>query len=175
MKKQKVCKDLEKDLILYYYGDCSVEEQERVEIHLKGCPSCSRFLTDLRTFLPLTIESDEPPQAFWEGYSREMRKKLAAVEEKGSWWEGLFSFFRPWPVPALATALVLALAVTFTLTRDMRRSQERPPDEEALREILPIAENLDFFKAMDFLDSIDFLEALEGQRIQRSETNKQVL
>ena len=37
-----------------------------------------------------------------------------------------------------------------------------PTDEEALLEILPIAENLEFFKAMDLLDSLDLLEAGGG-------------
>jgi len=174
MKRQTVCEDWEKDLILYYYGDCSVEEQERVETHLKGCPSCSSFLTDLRTLLPLTVESEEPPQAFWESYSREMRKKLGEVKQSGAWWKGFPGFLHPWPVPAMATALILLLAVTLTFSKGWWRSQNLPPEEEVLLEILPMAENLEFFRAMDFLDSMDFLEALEGQRI-RSETNKQVL
>jgi hypothetical protein len=30
----------------------------------------------------LTVEPDEPPQAFWDDYGREMRRKLTEVKEK---------------------------------------------------------------------------------------------
>jgi hypothetical protein len=156
-----VCKDLDQDLVLYYYGECAEKERKRIETHLQGCVLCRRFLEDLRALLPLTEKPDEPPQAFWESYSREMRKKLAAAEQRGAWWRSLPGFLRPWPVPAMATALILLLAVTLTFTRGLWRSQDLPPEEQALLETLPNAENLEFFKAMDFLDSMDLLEAVE--------------
>ncbi len=155
------CRDFEQDLVLYYYGECAETERLRVKMHLESCASCRHFLEDLGTLLPLTAKPDEPPQAFWESYSREMRMKLRAAEEKVSWWKALPSFFRLWPVPALATALVLVLALTLTFTKDMWRSQDLSP-EEALLEVLPIAEKLDFFKTMEFLETMDLLEALEG-------------
>ena len=163
------CKDFEQDLVLYYYGECVETERFRVKTHLESCASCRHFLEDLRTLLPLTAKPDEPPQAFWESYSREMRMKLRAAEEKVSWWKALPSFFRPWPVPALATALVLVLALTLTLTKGRWYPNGGVPEEEA------ILEDLEFFKAMDFLESIDLLEAIEGKEIQNSETNNQAL
>jgi hypothetical protein len=166
MKRQTVCEDLEKDLILYYYGDCAVEEQERVEAHLKGCPSCSNFLTGLRTLLPLTIESEEPPQAFWESYSREMRKKLGAVKQRSAWWRSFPGFLHPWPVPAMATALVLLLAVTLTFSKGWWRSQDLPPEEEVLLEILPIVQNLEFLETIELLDSIEAIQKMERSRTQ---------
>lgn len=158
------CKDFEQDLVLYYYGECGGTERSRVETHLKDCAPCRHFLEDLHTLLPLTVKPDYPPQPFWESYSREVQRKLRAAEEKASWWRGLFSFFRPWPVPALATALVLVLALTLTFTKDMWRSQEPPPEELALLEVLPVAEDLEFFKAMEFLDAMDLLEAVGGPK-----------
>ncbi|MFQ5849154.1 MAG: anti-sigma factor family protein [Candidatus Binatia bacterium] len=159
-KVQAACKDFEQELVLYYYGECVGADRNRVETHLEGCVSCRRFLEDLQMLLPLTAKADEPDEAFWDAYSREMHKKLAAVEENGSRWKKLLTFFRPWPVPALATALVLVLALTFT--KGLWRSQRLPLEEQALLEILPIAENLDFFKSMEFLDAMDLLEALGG-------------
>lgn len=156
------CKDFEQDLVLYYYGECVETERNRVETHIDGCAPCRHFLKELRTLLPLTAKPDKPPQAFWEGYSREMRRKLAAVGPKGPWWRGFFSFLRPWPVPALAAALVLVLALTFTFTKGMWRSEEQLSEEEAVLEILPMAENLEFFKTMDLIESMELIEALEG-------------
>lgn len=152
------CKEFEQDLVLYYYGECAGDGQKKIEKHLEGCPSCGQFLADLRGLLPLTIKTDEPPQLFWESYSKEMKSKLATVR-KSRWWEGIASLLRPWPVPALATALVLILALTLTFGKRMWRAQDLPPEEEAVLEILPMAENPEFFKAMDLLDSLDLLEA----------------
>lgn len=156
------CKEFDQDLVLYYYGECVETERGRVETHLEGCASCRLFLEDLRTVLPLTVKPDEPPQAFWEGYSKEIRLKLAAVEQKGRWWRDLLAPLRPWPVPALATALVLILALTLTFGKRVWRTQDLPPEEEGVMEILPMAENLEFFKAMDLLDSLELLEVGAG-------------
>lgn len=156
------CKDFEQDLVFYYYGECDGNDRNRVKTHLEACASCRQFLEDLGTLLPLTVKPDEPPQAFWEGYSREMRRKLMAVQERASWWKGLFTLFHPWSVPALATALVLILALGLTFTKGRWRSQDLPSDEEALQEVLPMAENLEFFKSLDFIELMDLLEAVEG-------------
>jgi hypothetical protein len=156
------CKDYEEDLVLHYYGEGAPEERERIEAHLQACPSCSGFLTELRTLLPLTVKADEPPQAFWDSYSRELRQRLTTAKEKGAWWEGILAFLRPWRLPALATVAVLILAVTLTLTRGTWHTRDLPPKEEALLEVLPIAENLEFYTSMDFLDSLDLLEDLGG-------------
>ncbi|HEY2989919.1 MAG TPA: zf-HC2 domain-containing protein [Candidatus Binatia bacterium] len=164
------CKDFEQDLVLYHYQDCSGAERQRVESHLDSCASCRGFLQELRSLLPATVESDEPSAAFWQNYSREMRVKLAAQEEKSGWWPAISSFFRPWPVPAVATALILALAVTLTFTRG-RWFPVKSEDPE----VLEMASNADFFKSLDFLDSMDLLEAVEGTEAQTSETSPRPL
>lgn len=160
-RPREACKGFGPDLVFYYYGECPETERGRVETHLKGCASCRYFLEDLGRLLPLTLKPDEPPQVFWESYSREMQRRLASAQ-RNPWWRDPFSLFRPWPVPALATALLLILALTLTFTKRFWRPEEPPPVEETLLEIAPAAENLEFFKAMDFLESMDLLEALEG-------------
>jgi hypothetical protein len=91
-----------------------------------------------------------------------MHRKLEAVEQRVLWWQDFFSLARPWPVPALATASVLILALTLTFTKGLWRSQDSPPEGEALLEILPMAENLEFFKTMELLDAMDLIEAVGG-------------
>jgi len=156
---QRSCKEFEEDLVLYHYGECGPVERGRIEKHLEDCGGCNRFLADLSRLLPMTVKSDEPPEPFWQSYSRELRTKLAAVEQKNLWQNTLISLFRPWPVPALATALVLILALTLTLNKKVWRAPDLSSEEEAMMEILPLAENLEFFRAMELLDSLDFLEA----------------
>ena len=156
------CREFEQDLVLYHYEESTGTEHHRLEAHLEGCASCRGFLEDLRRVTSLTVKTDEPAQVFWESYSREMRRKLAALEEESLWWSTFFSFLRHWPVPALAVALVFILAVTLTFTKGLWHSQHQPAEEKALVEVQPIAENLDFFKALDFLDSLEFLEATDA-------------
>jgi hypothetical protein len=54
--------------------------------------------------------------------------------------------------------LTLLLAVGLTVTRDRWQKSDSPPPQESLLEVLPLAENLEFFTAMDILDSMDLIE-----------------
>ena len=156
------CDNMEQDLVLYYYHELQISEQSNIELHLKDCEGCRLYLDEMASILPLTVTADEPPQAFWDRYSREMRQKLADAREKQSWWRKLASLFQPWPVPAIATAAVVALALSFTIGKGFRPTQEAPPDDEALMEVLPLTENLDFFKNMEVLDAMDVLEQMSS-------------
>ena len=160
---KETCKDIAEDLVLYHYGECAGKDRSRVEAHFIVCVSCRRFLDELRTILPLTAKPDEPSKAFWDSYSREMRQKLAAMEERTSWRSGVFSHFRPWSVPTVAAALVLLLVVALTFTRGIWQPQMRMSKEEPVVQVHLVAENLEFFKTMDLLDSIDILETLDAK------------
>jgi hypothetical protein len=156
--RQRACPDYERELVLYYYGECVDTERDRINTHLELCRACKDFLDDLRLVLPLTVKADEPGEAFWQSYSRDLRAKLTAAKQEPYWRGLLSSFVTPWSVPALATALTVILALTLTLTRERWQKQDSPPSQEALLEVLPLAENLDFFTAMDLLDSLDLIE-----------------
>ena len=162
MENQIACKDFEQDLVLYYYEECADEEQGKIETHLKDCSNCSGFLADLRKLLPLTVKADEPPEPFWQDYTRELRRKITAVEEKNPWWRIFFPILRPWPVPAMATAVALILAVALTFTVVRWRPQHLPSEEGELLEIIAMGQSLEFLKTMDLLDSMDLLEAMGG-------------
>jgi hypothetical protein len=152
------CTQWEEDLVLHYYGELDGGERTAVEDHVRGCEPCRFYLKELESILPLTVKPDEPPQAFWDNYSREMRRKLTEVKERKSWWQSLASFLQPWAIPVSATAVVAILALTLTLGKGFWGSKEAPQDDEAFMEILPAAENLEFFKTMEVLDAMDLLE-----------------
>ena len=152
------CTQWEEDLVLHYYGELGGSERAAVEDHVRGCRPCRSYLKELESILPLTVKPDEPPQAFWDDYSREMRRKLTEAEKRKPWWQSLASFFQPWAIPVSATAAVAILALTLTLGKGFWGSKEAPQDDEAFMEILPAAENLEFFKTMEVLDAMDFLE-----------------
>ena len=158
------CPAFEQDLVLYLYGECSNPEKGRLETHLQSCAGCRGFLQELKSFLPSTVETDEPPATFWQDYSREMRIKLAEHEERRGSWHSIAAIFRPWPLPALAAGLIIAIGVTISLSNG-RRAPERP----ASPQLVEMATNADFFKSMDLLDSVEFLEAVEAQEAQKGE------
>ena len=156
------CEAYEEDLVLLHYGDLSGAERQKLDSHLASCAGCAGYLKDLATLLPLTVKSDEPPQEFWQNYSRELRGKLDDVAATTAWWRILAAIFRPGYIPAFATAAVVVLALTFTLGKAVWNGKSNPEDDE-MAEALPVAENLDFFSAMDILDDLDLLEFIGSQ------------
>jgi len=157
--KSAACARLEQDLVLFHYGELSGAERRLVESHAKDCAACTQFLLELASLLPKTVLADDPPQEFWNEYSRELRHKLADILGPGSWRRRFFSIFRPWAMPALATAAVVVLALTFTLGKSFWQNRDtRPPIDAALLEALPVAENLDFYNNLEIIDAMELLE-----------------
>jgi len=156
------CETYEEDLVLLHYGELSGAERQKLDSHLASCAGCASYLKELATLLPLTVKSDEPPQEFWQNYSRELRGKLDDVAAKKAWWQNFPTIFRPGYVPAFATAAIVVLALTFTLSKTVWDTKSNPQDDE-MAEALPVAENLDFFSAMDILDDLELLEFIGSQ------------
>ena len=156
------CNELEQDLVLYHYGELSGEARDQIATHLRGCSGCASYLKELAALLPRTVIGDEPAEEFWQNYSREMRHKLADLQEKRSWWQTLQTFLRPWTVPALAGTAVVALALTLTIGKKTTTTNEALNDassaDQALIEVMPMAENLELFNNMDVVEDIDVLE-----------------
>jgi putative zinc finger protein len=157
------CKDLEENLVLFHYGELGEAERPTIQTHVAGCTSCAGYLQELGALMPLTVKTDEPPENFWTDYSRELRLKIALASEKKSWLQAVAAFFQPRLVPALGAAFVVVLALTFTVGKGIWHSNDSTRDDEAMIEVLPVAENLEFFKAMDMLDDLDLLESMGNQ------------
>ena len=157
------CRNLEEDLVLYYYGELAESDRRHCEAHLKDCEYCRASLAEMTKLLPMTAAHDKPPPAFWDDYSREMRQKLDSVAERRSWWQHIAGFFAPLPMPALATGAMLLLALALTFGKGLWQPSTPAPDDDTLLEVLPMAERLDFFSDMEILDNLDLLEMLGGQ------------
>ena len=156
------CQNKEADLVLLHYGDLVGSERDRLSEHVAACPGCAGYLRELATLMPLTDKSDDPPAPFWTDYTRELRHKIDDAVEQKSWWRDLGAFFTPRYLTAYASAAVLVLALTFTLGKGFWSSNNQLPDDE-IAEMLPVAENLEFFSAMDILDDLDLLEFIGNQ------------
>ncbi len=158
-----VCERLEADLVLHYYGELEGAAESRIETHLRSCEPCRRYLQEMRSILPLTVQSDEPPQSFWIDYNRELRHKLSEAKQNKFGWRHIPSLFQSWTLPALAAAAVVILALTFTLGRGPWLAPDAPMSEEIFLEVLPLAENLEFYRTMEVLDAMDLLEFMGSQ------------
>ena len=159
--KTSACASREPDLVLYHYGELADAERAAIKTHTQDCEGCRRYLAEIGSLLPLTAQVDDPPQAFWDEYSRELHRKLAGTERQ-SWWQTTTALLRSWAVPAIAAAAVAAVALTITLSKGFFQPKEIPPEDQSLMEVLPVAENLDFFSNMEILDTMDLLESLGG-------------
>src|ERR1700693_1693658 len=95
------CRNLEEDLVLYYYGELAESDRRKCEAHLKDCEYCRASLAEMSKLLPISAAHDEPPPGFWNDYSREMRQKLDSEAERKPWWRRIAGLFAPLPMPAL--------------------------------------------------------------------------
>jgi len=157
------CKAFEEDLVLFHYGDLHGSERDALQSHVSACAACADYLKELGQLLPLTVKADEPGQTFWDDYSRELRHKLDAAAEKRTWWQNIAIIFQPRVLSAVAGAAVVVVALAVTLGRGLWPTTDVPRDDAAMMEALPVAENLEFFKAMDVLDDLDLLESMGSQ------------
>jgi anti-sigma factor RsiW len=155
----KACAELEQDLVLYYYGELDSAGRTRVESHMKTCAGCRASLKAMRTILPLTADYDEPPETFWSAYAREMRHKLAEIDDRKPWWRRLAGLPRSQALPAFAACAAIAIALVLTLDKGWMTPSDVPVSDQALLEALPVAEHLDFFRHMELLDAIELLES----------------
>jgi hypothetical protein len=146
------CDEFETDLVLYAYGKIANRERESIEAHLDACAACrtrqDRLLEDLAT-APL----DFPPPQFWDDYSREMRQKLEVARQRQSKlrWLPPLSFGG---ITAMAAVLVLVIALGLSL-KDTLFSSPDEVQEDAMIQVLPIVQNLEFFESMHYLEMMD--------------------
>jgi hypothetical protein len=149
------CKLYEQDLVLFHYGELGGADEERVKTHSASCAACAGYLKELATLLPLTVETDDPPQEFWHDYNRELRQKLDAAEASSTWWHSLATVLQPRRLAVFAGAAVVVLALTFTLGKVIWTPQNAVQDDEIAA---ALSENLEFFGAMEVLDNLELLE-----------------
>jgi hypothetical protein len=159
---QSACKEFEEDVVLYYYGEGSLDERKRVESHLASCSGCRSFSDDLHRLLPQMAQPKELPQSFWDNYYREVMAKLADQQERSSWWRNLLVPMRSWAVPAFGAAMVLVLGVTLTLDNVPWNPSGEEKQMAIPQEILSDPSTVEFFKSLELVESLRKLEALDS-------------
>jgi len=163
-KLETMCKELEEDLVLYYYGEIADEEKRWLEQHLGDCGGCGRFIEDLHRLLPQMALPEELPQSFWDNYYRETVAKLRHQREQKFYWRNLFVPMRTWMIPAFGTAVIAALAFGVVLSKGSLSSLYNQPQERIPKEIVTDTEQLEFFRSLDMLEALSGLEGLETSK-----------
>ena len=152
------CKDFEADLVLLHYGELDGLARRTVEEHLEKCLDCRAAVEQMAKLMPLTIERDDPPTAFWIDYSREVRQKVDKMLERRSCRMALGSWLNPIPIAALSACAVALLALMFTFGKDYW-SPARAPDDEV---IVSSPQDLDLLQHLEILDALDVIEDMNS-------------
>jgi predicted anti-sigma-YlaC factor YlaD len=167
---KSACKDFEEDLVLYYYGEGSAAERQRVDHHVSDCTCCRLFVDDLQRLLPHMTESRELPQIFWDNYFRETVAKLADQEEKNSWWRSLVAPMQSWWLPAFGTVAIALLAFGLVLGKGKLTKFIDGSAASLPQEVLADGEQLEFFKSLEMLESLNRLEEKDDGQIKPKPT-----
>jgi anti-sigma factor RsiW len=140
------CKDAERELIPYYYGELDPSAERELKRHLEDCARCKASWDGIRNTLE-AVGTDEPemPDAFWQGYRRKVHEKV-----KGKRLPGPLRILKP----GLAQAFVMILI--FLLAGYGGQMLYRSNQEKKF-----IAENYELIENLELLENMEFFEYLE--------------
>lgn len=106
------CKQIHTQLIEYLEDALDARSREQIDHHLHQCPTCREELQAFKATIEMlqTVPVQEPPDAFWTGFTSEVMGKIREMEtpQASSWawaWRFLSPQFR-WVAIAVTIALV---------------------------------------------------------------------
>lgn len=104
------CNSLEESIALYVEGDLDLSRTKSVELHLRTCASCQRFLKELKasqsTVKELAAESLDP--ASFNVVRKRVMQEVNRRQARPPWWRFLSPAVAPWRPSWVATMVVLA-------------------------------------------------------------------
>ena len=145
------CKNIQKELISYYYQDLNDALKAEIERHLGTCDKCMSSWERLKTTLN-NIETKEPdfPHAFWQEYRRKVYEKI-----EGKKASNLSRF--PGFAPALAAIVIVLSLSIFGGIRFYESKQER----DFIAKNYELMKNLELFEDLEILEHMEEIEAHE--------------
>ena len=132
------CNSFEELIALHAEGDLESSQAISVELHLKSCASCQRFLAELKASQALVKELAEEsldPASFNVVRQRVMQAVNRRQAARPIWWRFLPPALAEWR-PAWAAALVALVALGFLLQWQLWRGRDNQT-ELTLRESVP--------------------------------------
>jgi predicted anti-sigma-YlaC factor YlaD len=150
-----ICREVEGELVSYYYDEVDAATKSAISDHLSGCPRCQASWRDLRATLD-RIERATPPTKILErdyltGISekikRRQRQKLLAT---------LASTITPF-------VLVVALGVTAYFIKTKIETNLATQEYELI-------EHLDLVQDMEIIQELEELEAIPTEEVQQGKS-----
>ncbi|MBI4709508.1 MAG: hypothetical protein HY759_00065 [Nitrospirae bacterium] len=149
------CKDVQKELVNYYYNEVSNVIKSAVDEHLEYCNNCASSLEKLKNTLDgIKIEEPVLTDVFWERYSQKVYKKVDGRELRQ---ERKFRLFRlPRLIPAAAAAIVLLTAFWGSV-----KLYESKQENTFISRNYDLINNLELFEEYELLQNLQEIEAVE--------------
>jgi len=148
----KRCKDVEKNLILYYYDEVDPSTKAELADHLESCTRCRSSWTQLKTTLDaIKIKEPELSESFWQDYLRKVHQK---IEDKRS--HRYFPLLlKPRFVQVVVTVVIL-LVIGFWGFKFYISKKE----DAFIRENYELIKNLELFENFEILRHLDEIEGV---------------
>jgi anti-sigma factor RsiW len=143
-------------LIPHLRGELDAAARARIETHLRGCVRCRAKADGLSSAL-VTIRRQvaELPAPDWRSYNAELRRKIAARENRVSrWWRPTLI----WTSFAATAVAAVALLTLFASQRGPNVDQIALVDVDVgLLRSYPVVEKMDLLENYDVIEHLDEL------------------
>lgn len=156
------CKDIQKNIILFYYHELDPVLSAHIEEHVHTCPECGKVFAELTSVLgkcEVAADDDKSPE-FWEQFSAQVMEKISSPRhspKRTHVWMFAHRF-----LPAGIVFAVLLLGIFRGVPHIKDYQTEKKTESELIQE-LDVVEDLEMLENLEFLESLDDLESLEGQ------------
>jgi len=146
------CKDVERDLILYYYGEIEPFKEIGLKSHLESCDKCMSSWEGLKTLLEsIKAEEIEMPESFWQGYRRKVYQR---IEEKKS--PVYFGILKPRIVQVAAMILIILL-----IGLGGGRLYKVKQEEAFITKNYEMIKDFELFENFEVLQNLEEIEAVK--------------
>lgn len=147
------CKEIQPELVAYYYNELETEKLNLIGNHLKGCHLCQEALKEIEKTLAMVGKRIDIPRSekFWNAYLDKVYQRI----EEDSFLSGLYRniFIEPKLAPILvASLLILILAGSSSLYLINKNKKY---------EQMQLAQNIELFRDFEVIEDLDLLNNLE--------------
>lgn len=146
------CKDVERDLILYYYGEIDDTLKSAIRNHIASCDKCAVAWERLKATLDISdVKEPELPESFWQGYRRKVYQK---IEDKKS--SARFGVLKPRFIQVAAMILVILL-----IGLGGGKLYKAKQEEAFITKNYELIKNFELFEDLEVLQNLEEIEAIK--------------
>lgn len=149
------CKDVQKNLVLFYYQEADTSLQKELKDHLDSCHGCQTFYAQARSTLQNIDDFDLEEiksTMYWDRFTAQVMEKVQAPKIAKCWQEYIMIPRRLIPA-VVAFAILLVVAIPrFRVYQAEKRMEQQLVQELELVEHMDILENLELLENMEELE-----------------------